>query len=481
MIRTESSHRFAVLLTACAATTIVARNGDIATPQAISTAAQLIAAQRIRAGMAGTLGAPSVTPGGRLVAFVARDPGPWSRSCCHRVYVLDRSTRLLTQETTSSDGTPADGDSQSPSLSSDGRILAFETVASNLVRHSTPWAQRHVIVRDRQNGRLRTPHAMETEDAQGGGSGQPVVSGNGLVIAFTADATNLVPGPDANGSQPDVYFWLLGTREISRVSVDSHGVQPRAGASHSPTISGDGGLIAFVSTARLAPDDINDHADVYVRDVHRSTTSLVSRGAAGTSNGHSYAPALSADGRHLGFVSRKAPADTSQVYVADLATGAVTLVSATSSGAPANADSRRPALSADGRYVVHESVASDLGSGPGCSRPSRDTNLLADVYLLDRHTQCVSRISGSRDREWWTPSIAPAIDGYGTVVLFSSTQPVGQTDPSSDFDLFLSGRMVDLVGPGTTSSARRRPPVIASGLTPGSRDQRFISQSLIAD
>jgi Tol biopolymer transport system component len=261
------------------------------------------------------------------------------------------------------------------------------------------------------------------------------------VIAFTADATNLVPGPDANGSQPDVYVWSLGKWEISRVSVDSHGVQAPTGESHSPTISGDGNLIAFVSTARLAPDDANDHSDVYVRDVHRSTTILVSRAPAGRSNGHSYAPALSADGRYLSFVFRSDPAATSQVYLADLETGLITLVSATSFGAPANADSSRPALSADGRFVVYESVASNLESGPGCSRPSRDTNLLADVYLLDRHTHCVSRVSGSRDRDWWAPSIAPAIDAYGAVVLFSSTQPVDPTDPSTEFDLFLFGRI----------------------------------------
>jgi Tol biopolymer transport system component len=453
MIRTESSRRFAVLLTACAATTIMARNGDIVTPQAVSTAVQLIAAQRIRAGMADTLGAPAVTPGGRLVAFVAREPGSSGRLYCQHVYVLDRLTGLLTRESTSSDGTTADGDSQSPSLSSDGRILAFETVASNLVQHSTRWPQRHVIARDRQNGQVRTPRALETEDPKGGGSGQPVVSRNGLVIAFTADATNLVPGPDANGSRPDVYFWSLGSSEISRLSVDSHGVQPPTGTSHSPTISGDGSLVAFVSTARLVPDDVNDSADVYVRDVRRSTTSLVSRGSAGRSDGNSYAPALSADGRYLGFVSRSHAVDparhdqASQVYVAELATGDITLVSGTSSGAPANADSRRPALSADGRYVAYESVASDLGSGPGCLRPSRDTNLLPDVYLLDRHTRCLSRVSGLHDHDWWTPSIAPAIDAYGTVVLFSSTQPVDLTDPSTDFDLFLFDRMAGDIAP----------------------------------
>jgi hypothetical protein len=87
--------------------------------------------------------------------------------------------------------------------------------------------------------------------------------------------------------------------------------------------------------------------------------------------------------------------------------------------------------------VVYQSVASNLGSGPGCPHPASDKNLLPDVYLFDRLTRCVTRISGSPAGEWWTPSVAPAIDGAGTVVVFSSTQPIDESDPSTDFDLFL--------------------------------------------
>ena len=86
---------------------------------------------------------------------------------------------------------------------------------------------------------------------------------------------------------------------------------------------------------------------------------------------------------------------------------------------------------------AYQSVASNLGSGPGCPRQVSDTNLLPDVYLLDRNTRCVTRVSGSPALESWTPSVAPAIDGSGTVVAFSSTEPVSEDDLSTDFDLFL--------------------------------------------
>jgi hypothetical protein len=92
-------------------------------------------------------------------------------------------------------------------------------------------------------------------------------------------------------------------------------------------------------------------------------------------------------------------------------------------------------LSADGRLVVFQSVASNLGSESGCPPAAYDTNLLPDIYLLDRGTRCVSRLSGSPAADWWSPSVAPAIDGAGRIVLFSSTQPVDR-EVASDFNLF---------------------------------------------
>jgi Tol biopolymer transport system component len=372
--------------------------------------------------------------------------------------VLDRSTGVITQESISPDGTPPRGDSYAPSLSADGRIIAFETLASNLHAGDPRVTPRHVVVRDRQNGCLRTPQGLRGRPD--GESGQPIVSGNGRTVVFTSDATNLVPGPDANGPQTDIYQWRLDDSTISRVSVDSNGVQSPIGASHSPSVGRDGELVAFVSTARLVPEDTDDIVDVYLRDVRRGLTSLVSRGIGGRpSDGGSHSPALSADGRYVAFVSKAdnlAPRDRNQasdVYIRDVESGSIGLVSATSKGAAANAASRRPAISADGRYVVYQSVASNLGAGRACPRVVPDTNLLPDVYLFDRITGCVNRISGSPVREWWTSSVAPAIDGAGTLVVFSSTQPLGEEDVSTDFD---SSSSSDRATQPTTRAYERR-------------------------
>ena len=436
----ENACHIASVLTVCAATTLIARSGEMnAAPIGTDGGQHFAATQRIREDQIRTIDPAALSHDGRLIAFVSRNPESSQGDVC-QVYVLDRSTGMITPESISPDRTPL-GDSRAPNLSPDGRVVTFETL--DPPSGNQPVTGRHVVVRNRQNGVLRTPQSPRGEPPDGD-SFEPVVSENGLTVVFTSSATNLAPALDANGGESDVYLWRLDDSTIVRVSVDSRGVQPPIGASHSPSVSSDGELIAFTSTARLAPEDTNDGTDVYLRDVGRGLTTLVSRGIGGRpSDGASHSPALSANRHYVVFASgatNLAPHDRNHdndVYIYDIAGGSITLVSATSTGRAANAASLRPALSADGRYVAYQSVASNLGSGPGCPRQVPDTNLLPDVYLLDRTTRCVTRISGSPTREWWTPSVAPAIDGTGSLVVFSSTQPVGEDDVSTDFDLFL--------------------------------------------
>ena len=439
-------HRLAgvsAFLGACVLAELVAASIEgTAHPMSLDEA-RLLSTQGIADRRAGALMPAALSHDGRLIAFVAQDRSVSGPICCQHVYTLDRSTGLTTLETFSPDGSRANGDSESPSLSSDGQILAFETFASNLVSGEMPLVPSRVVVRDRRSGRLQAP-AGPLRETPNGYSAESVVAGSGIAVAFTSAATNLVAEPDRNGSQTDIYLWQLDNGTITRVSVDSSGVQPSSGISYSPTLSSDGKRVAFVSTARLAPEDTNDVPDVYVRDLQCGVTSLV-RAATGTtsSNAPSYRPQLSADGRYVAFVSKShdfAPRDRnddSDVFVYEVATRSVTLVSATAAGDTANAWSSRPAISADGRYVIFQSVASNLRTSRGCPPRARDENLLPDVYLLDRTTGCVTRISGSPAREWWTPSVAPAISGSGKVVAFSSSQPINEDDVTTDFDLFV--------------------------------------------
>ena len=416
---------------------------SLATPGASGASsgdgARRLAWQRIRSGDIGTLEPASLSQDGRLVAFVAGKSDGRVRLCCRNVYVLDRITGAITQESSNADGTTPSGDSSAPRLSADGRVIAFETLAESLLPAQARGPGRRVIVRDRLTSGIRTPGARGV--APNGETSQPALSGSGLVVAFTSDATNLKE-PDTDRRETEVYLWRLDTDTIERVSVNTDGVQPSSGASHSPSINGDGELVAFVSAARLVPEDTNSVPDVYLRDVRRGRTWIVSRGAAGTAaDAGSFSPALSADGRYVAFASMATNLSAtdrnndSDIYIHEVATGATTIVSATAQGKAANSGSRRPALSADGRLVVYQSVASNLGSALGCPPTSEDTNLVPDIYLLDRGTRCITRISGSPAAVWWSPSVAPAIDGAGTIVLFSSTQPV-DGEVTNVFNLF---------------------------------------------
>lgn len=427
---------------ACAATVLAVGGIEMAAGPRAPGGAQMIAAQGIRADAVNTLRPAALSHDGRLIAFTAR-AGPVSQThCCLAVFVLDRSSGHLTQESIGPGGTPLPGNSDAPSLSADGQTIAFESFSPALAPGDEPIAAVRIVARNRRTGRVWSPRGFRGSPPDGE-SREPVLSGDGRNVVFTSHATNLTSVTDANGNRSDVYLWRMEAPTVVRVSLSGTGAQSATGVSHSPSLSHDGELVAFVSTARLVPQDTNDLADVYLRDVGRGLTVLVSRTPdGGRGNGHSYSPAVSADGRSVAFVSKAGNLaardrnDETDIYVYDVDAGSVELVSATSRGDAANAPSRRPSLSADGRYVVFESNASNLGAEPGCPRSASDTNLLPDVYVRDRVTRCIARLSGAAEHEWWTPSIAPAMAGSGHLVVFSSRQPAGDEDPGTDFDLF---------------------------------------------
>jgi Tol biopolymer transport system component len=155
----------------------------------------------------------------------------------------------------------------------------------------------------------------------------------------------------------------------------------------------------------------------------------------------SYAASVSADG-HLVAVSAAlnlGPGDghhQTDVYVRNLDTGVVTLVSHTRRGKAGNGASYQPALSANGQFVVFVSEASDLVSDPEAPQVV-DDNLLPDVFLANLRTGTIERVSGGADRVWWSSSDAPAVSEDGTTVVFKSTEPIHPRDLANDFDLFV--------------------------------------------
>ena len=281
-------------------------------------------------------------------------------------------------------------------------------------------------------------------------SSHPAISQDGRVIVFSSSATNLVPGSDANGVGPDVYAFETRDRSLSRISVDSHGVQAPAGTSMTPATNGDGRYVAFTSTAHLdRPGTTATPAGalqpaVFLRDRTRNLTTRIGTAPGGRlPDAASWAPAISADGRYIAFVSaarnltgtdRNRSAD---VFLADLHSGSLELVSRNPvNGAAANGPSGSPVLSAEGRFVAFQSEASDLVCAR-CTKNSEDINLLPDVYLFDRVTGTMRRVSGDATGGWMEPSTGPVVDGAGDLVVFSSRHPIDASDTRNDWDLFL--------------------------------------------
>jgi Tol biopolymer transport system component len=214
----------------------------------------------------------------------------------------------------------------------------------------------------------------------------PALSGNGRSVAFHASSTNLVPG--ATNGVEDVFVRDRRSGVTRRVSVSDTEAQassatPTFGSSY-PGISADGRWVTFVSGAsNLVRGDTNVVEDAFVRDRRRGTTTRISvptRRA--QADGYSYQTKINASGRYVVFgsaASNLVPGDTNaeqDVFVHDLRTGRTTRESVAARGAQANSACLEPAISADGRHVGFMSWASNLIQG--------DTNEAADVFVRDR-------------------------------------------------------------------------------------------------
>ena len=212
-----------------------------------------------------------------------------------------------------------------------------------------------------------------------GNSFNPAISVDGRYVAFESDATNLVAG-DSNGAR-DIFVKDLQTGAIWCASTNAQGVAGN-GASSSADISADGRYVAFQSDApNLVPGDTNGITDVFVKDIQTGALWRVSTNALGTGGDAASTMArISADGRFVAFESAATnlvPDDTNfhtDIFVKDLLTGEVQLLTGNASGAQALLDSYRPDLTSDGRKIVYQSWASNLVSG--------DSNNASDVYLV---------------------------------------------------------------------------------------------------
>ena len=382
----------------------------------------------------------SLSYDGRYVGFVsqANNLVAGDNNGYPDVFVRDTWSGITTLESVSSGGSIGNGGSAGPALTPDARYLVFHSDANNLVSGDSNGVQ-DIFVRERDTGTI-TRVSVDSSGVQANGlSDDPSISADGRYVAYLSLATNLVPG-DTNGVA-DVFVHDLQTGATARASISSLGVQGN-GASATPQISADGRYVAFYSwSSNLVANDLNGQPDVFVRDLQTGTTTLVSVDSNGVQgNAGSFSPAISADGRWIAFESNAdnlVAGDSngaSDVFLRDTLSGTTTRISVAGDGTQANGASARAAITDDGRFITFDSTATNLVAG--------DSNGFADVFVHDRVTGSTVRISvDSNGAQGNGVSQYASISGDGSTIAFQSdASNLVPTDSNAHTDVFVFDR-----------------------------------------
>jgi TolB protein len=388
--------------------------------------------------------AASVSTDGRYVAFASfARLVPADTNSRRDIYVLDRVSGTVTIESLAPDGRALAHDSVWPRINGDGRLVVYETMQES----PGHVALRVIALRDRWRGTTRI--LQRGDEPPDRSSREPAISSDGRVVAFSSCATNLGEDIDANGRAEDVYTFDTSTGRFERINVGTDGRQPISGASFAAAVSANGRYVAFTSTSDLDAFPETPHRppfgvpNVYLRDTEAHVTRRISIGRdGGVANGPSYGAAIGGDGRHVAFVSEATnlvSRDDNRfpdVFLHDVQSRTTLLISRSASGGSANGPSRNPAVATSGNYIAFQSEASDLTCAARCPASTTDINLVSDVFMFDRVSRTTNRISAGR-QPWMEPSAAPSIGGTGAVVAFSSRHPIDANDTENDFDLFV--------------------------------------------
>jgi tricorn protease-like protein len=384
---------------------------------------------------------PSVSANGRFVAFYsfAENLVEGDDNQAADIFVRDRKRSRTERVNLGAGGTQAEdsADSADPSISADGRFVAFDSKASNLAPGDT-LGYYDVFVRNRKAGKTQGVSVSSAGAEGDSDSFDPVISANGRFVVFQSGADNLVA--DDSNTRYDIFVRDRKKGQTTRVSVSSAGEQADANSAGS-AISANGRFVAFGSNAaNLVPNDGNHTYDVFVRDRKTGKTRRVSVSSDGEEgNGASQSPSISANGRFVAFSSGAAnlvPGDSLghvDVFVHDRKTGKTKRVNLSSAGAEANLDSDLPSISAGGRFVAFESFAKNLVHG--------DTKDVRDVFVRDRKTGKTKRVSvSSAGVEGDAESFAPSISANGRFVAFESpAMNLVPEDLNNARDVFIRG------------------------------------------
>lgn len=419
--------------------------------------------------------APVISADGTKVVFQsgASDLVPGDTNGQYDLFLKDLTTGAITLVNTAADGTVAQGSFARYALSADGTTVAFASDADSLVPGDTNGTF-DVFVKDMVTGQVTLVSQTAGGVPANGFSASPALSADGTIVAFESRADDLVPG-DTNGL-PDIFVKDLATGAVTLASLTAGGAQTD-GMSVSPLLSADGTKLVFTSAAtNLVPGDVNGEMDTFLKDLTTGQVTLVSQAADGTQpNRLSGGTSLSADGTRVVFATAadnlvpNEANDTDDVFVKDLTTGALTLVSQTAAGVQSNGWSGDARMSGDGTKVVFVSSATNLVPD--------DTNGLTDVFMKDLTTGEITLVSLSPDGQTgsganWGDAATVSFDG--SRVAFSSAAPDLSPDDANGplLDVFVATLGTE-PEPGRKIRGTRR----ADTLTGGSGDDTLCGWS----
>ncbi len=360
----------------------------------------------------------AISADGRYVAFQSNATNLVSgdTNLVQDSFIKDTQTGITTRISTNSAGNQANGTSTVTAISADGRYVAFWSNATNLVSGDTNLST-DSFIKDMQTG-ITTRISTDSAGNQGNGNSTvSAISADGRFIAFNSNASNLVSG-DTNLVQ-DSFIKDTQTGITTRISTDSSGSEGNNSSTVS-AISADGRYVAFHSIAtNLVSGDTNLTRDSFIKDTQTGITTRISTNSAGNQgNNQSQVTAISADGRYVAFWSfatTLVSGDTNGVqdsFIKDTQTGITTRISTDSSGNQGNGNSTVSAISADGRYVAFYSQATNLVSG--------DTNgVVEDSFIKDTQTGITTRIStDSSGNQGNNNSLVNAISANGRYAVY---------------------------------------------------------------
>ncbi len=354
----------------------------------------------------------SVSADGRFVVFQSGISNLVPGVSGQQIYVKDLHTGELKLGSSTVSGVQGNGQSNLASISADGRYLSFRSTSTNLIPGVSG---NQIYVKDLYTGELKLGSSTQDGVQANMISHRSKFSADGRYLVFHSEATNLLPGVSGN----QVYVKDLYTGELRLGSSTPSGVQGN-GSSYGADLSADGRFLVFQSESTNLLPGVSGN-QVYIKDLQTGELKLVNSTQEGVQgNGSSNSGSLSADGRYVAFLSGSTNllpgVSGGQVYIKNLETGELKLVSSTQDGVQGNGGNINTNVSADGRYVSFTSDSSNLISGVSGVQMYRKDLLTGEIELVSRSTGGEADANNGADMD----NMTPFMSADGTKVFFMS-------------------------------------------------------------